>query len=132
MIIHAGDLEQSDVLEWLGRIAPVEAVAGNMDTREVKATLPAKRVLELGGFRIGLVHGWGPPSGVPGRAVGAFAGEEVDLIVFGHTHQPGDLELEGMRLFNPGSPTDRVFSPYRSVGLLTLADEIETRIIRLD
>ena len=131
LILHAGDLEEKPVLEWLARIAPVEAVLGNMDPPELEAELPVRRVVEAAGFRIGLVHGSGPPSKVPGRAVEAFAGETLDLIVYGHSHRPDSSVLEGRHIFNPGSPTDRLFAPYLSVGILTLDDGIIPEIVRI-
>ena len=60
-ILHAGDITSLELLDELGAIAPVHAVAGNMDSETTLSTLGERRVLELGGHRVGLIHGWGAP-----------------------------------------------------------------------
>ena len=100
-----------------------------MDTVEVERAFPATRVLEIGGFKIGVTHGDGAPQGIIERVSAKFTG--VDAIVFGHSHQPLNERRNGVLLFNPGSPTDRIFAPYNSVGLLEISDTISGQIIRL-
>ena len=129
LIIHAGDFVETVVAEMLREFAPLEAVHGNMDTVEVERAFPATRVLEIGGFKIGVTHGDGAPQGIIERVSAKFTG--VDAIVFGHSHQPVNERRNGVLLFNPGSPTDRIFAPYNSVGLLELSDTISGQIIRL-
>ncbi len=130
LILHAGDILEMAVLEDLARIAPVTAVAGNMDHGDVKDELPGKRVLEVAGRRIGLIHGYGAPAGITSRLRGEF--EDVDAIVFGHTHQAYNRVEGGIYFLNPGSPTDRMFAPYRSVGFMEVGDEIKGRIVMLE
>src|SRR5512143_2874966 len=67
LILHAGDIVSLDVIEDLGHIAPVEAVAGNMDPWGVADKLPVKKVISAGRFRIGLVHGGGKLPGMEER-----------------------------------------------------------------
>ena len=129
LIIHAGDFVETAVADMLREFAPLEAVHGNMDTIEVERAFPATRVLEIGGFKIGITHGDGAPQGIIERVSAKFTG--VDAIVFGHSHQPVNERRNGVLLFNPGSPTDRIFAPYNSVGLLELSDTISGQIIRL-
>jgi putative phosphoesterase len=86
LILHAGDLVVLGVLEDLRKVAPVEAVAGNMDDAQVKEALPRQRIVSLADVRIGLVHGWGPPMGLPERVMGEFA-EDVRAVVFGYSHR---------------------------------------------
>lgn len=131
LILHAGDLEDIMVLYDLEDIAPVKAVVGNMDPYELGEELPAKRSVKVGGVNIGLIHGWGDPKGLPQRVLEAFSGENVSCIVFGHSHQPFNQEVQGILLFNPGSPTDRVFAPYNSIGILHIGKEIKGEIIKL-
>ena len=132
MILHAGDLTSSRVLEELGAIAPVYAVHGNMDPPELAQQLPARRIVEVEGVKIGLIHGHRPDrdrSRTPEWALGAFEG--VQCVVFGHTHVPMCERRGGVLLFNPGSPTDRRGQPQFSFGFLTVdGDRIEGEIQR--
>ena len=130
MILHAGDILEMAVLEELGSIAPVTAVAGNMDQGDVVEALPEKRVIEVAGRRIGLIHGYGAPARMADRVRGEF--EDVDAIVFGHTHQAYNRVEGGIYFLNPGSPTDRMFAPYRSVGFLEVEEELKGRIVMLE
>ncbi len=130
LILHAGDILEMAVLEELEGIAPVIAVAGNMDHGDVMEALPRKRVVEAAGRRIGLIHGSGAPQQMTSRLRGEF--EEVDAIVFGHTHQAYNRDEGSIYFLNPGSPTDKMFAPYRSVGLLELGEEIRGRIVMLE
>ncbi|MBC7326567.1 metallophosphoesterase family protein [bacterium] len=131
LILHAGDIEDILVLYDLQEIAPVKAVAGNMDPYEVKEELPMKRIIKVGSVSIGLIHGWGDPKGLPLRVLEAFMGENVQCIVFGHSHQPFNEERQGILLFNPGSPTDKIFAPYNSIGILYIGKEIKGEIIKI-
>lgn len=131
LILHAGDLTILAVLDELRRIAPVEAVYGNVDAPEVVATLPRTRVVTAGGKRIGLVHGDGPGASTLARARRAFLGLPLDAIVFGHSHAPY-CEWEGNTLlFNPGSPTDKRRQPRPSFGLLHVTVEVEGEVVYL-
>ena len=129
MILHAGDILDMSVIEQLSGIAETHAVRGNMDHGDAARLLPESRVLEVGGFRIGLTHGNGPPHGMPGRVRGMF--DHVDCIVFGHTHQPLIEKSGGVLFFNPGSPTDRMFAKASTVGLLEVTDRLTPRIVHL-
>jgi uncharacterized protein len=114
-ILHAGDLIDVPVLELLrGLGPPVHAIHGNVDTAAVRALLPARLELELGGVRIGMVHEPGPASGRPARLRAAFS--RCQAVVFGHTHMPEHAEDGGVQIFNPGSPTERRRAPSRTMG----------------
>ena len=129
LILHAGDLVDLITLDLLNVLAPVRAVAGNMDLPETKGVLPAKQEIEVGPFRLGLIHGWGAPTGIRKRIIRSFT--TIDCCVYGHTHAPYNQVEDGVLFFNPGSATDTVFAPYRSIGLLKIGDSIEGEIIRL-
>lgn len=133
LLLHAGDLVEERVLNELSSLAPVEAVAGNMDPFQLAALLGRKKVLDLSGFRIGLIHGdlGGDRQKTPQRAYEAFVNDNVACIVFGHTHQPYCREENGVLLFNPGSPTDRRREPRHSCGRLILGDRLTAEIIYL-
>ena len=130
LILHAGDLVHLGVLERLKQYAPVRAVYGNMDYPEVRNVLPKRDIIECGGFRIGLFHGYGLPNNLLEKAKAEF-NEEVNTVVFGHSHIPVNETINGVLFFNPGSPTDDVFSPYKSIGLLEVNEKIIGQIIKL-
>lgn len=131
LILHAGDLVDPSVLEMLEQIAPVAAVCGNSDPLSVRMLLPERRVLQLGRFRVGLIHGHqGIGNSTPERARRAFT--DVDAVVFGHSHIPYCEMKEGVLLFNPGSPTDRRREPHFSYGLLHIAEHLRGEICRFD
>lgn len=110
LILHAGDLTDAFVLDLLEAHAPTAAVAGNNDGPELHARLGIARVVEVEGIRIGLTHGHaGPGRTTPERALRAFSAAvpAVDVVAFGHSHQPLVERRDGVWLLNPGSPTDR-------------------------
>ena len=133
-ILHAGDINSRRVLDQLAEIAPVDAVAGNADL--FRHGLPLTRVIELGGWRIGLAHGHGGWSHYLRSKVrdrfgyaeerylklvhGSFG--PVDAVVFGHTHRFYQAERSGVLLFNPGPiAPDFYNTPGPQVGLLHIA-----------
>jgi putative phosphoesterase len=129
LILHAGDLVEIGVLKKLEKIAPVRAVCGNMDMPEVRATLPQKDIISVGGLKIGLIHGYGPPSRLMESISGEF--KRVDAVVFGHSHIPLCEKKGKVLYFNPGSPTDRIFAAYNSYGILEAGKDIRGSIIRI-
>lgn len=136
LILHAGDHTSATVVEELQEIAPVIAVAGNNDPPELAARLGDRRLVEIDGSRIGLTHGHlGRGRTTAERAVSGFVADGVDVVVFGHSHQPLWTPPADGRpgLLNPGSPTDRRREPACSYALLEIApDVIAARIERFD
>lgn len=126
LILHAGDVVDPQILHLLPR--PVLAVRGNLDPPD----LPEKRIVTLAGKRIGLIHGWGAKYDIEARISRTFAAEKVDCIVYGHSHQPVCHQVNGILLFNPGSPTDRRNAPFHSLGILTIGAEITGEIIAIE
>ena len=126
LILHAGDVVDPQLLSLLPR--PVLAVRGNLDPPE----LPERRIVTVAEKRIGLIHGWGAKYDLEERVLRAFSGAEVDCIVYGHSHQPACHVVNGILLFNPGSPTDRRNAPFPSLGILSIGAEIEGEIIALE
>jgi putative phosphoesterase len=118
VVLHAGDVVTGDLLAELSGFAPVHAVLGNNDAALV-GVLPETLEVELGGLHIAMVHDTGPSKGREARVHRRFP--DAGLVVYGHSHLPTDIEgVNGQRLFNPGSPTERRNAPYRSYGLLTI------------
>jgi putative phosphoesterase len=127
LLLHAGDLVHPDLLDCLTQ-KPVLAVRGNCD----KTELPSQRIVELEGFRIGLMHGWGGCADLEARVTRSFAGEPIDGIVYGHSHFPVVRRENGVLIMNPGSPTDKRQAPFHSVGMLTVGKKLTGKIINLD
>jgi uncharacterized protein len=118
LILHAGDFVAASVLDELRRLAPVEAVAGNMDAAELMDVLPERRVVEAGGVRIGMIHVPGPAMGRGQRLAAAFPG--CDAVVYGHTHVPEVARVGQVWILNPGSPTERRSAPAHSMLMLDI------------
>ena len=132
LLIHAGDLIDLSVLDKLKSICNnVKAVWGNMDPYEVRKNLPEKALIEVGNYRIGLMHGYGPPQRLIDFLGLAFKNDNVDLIIFGHSHRGLNEKKGNILFFNPGSPTDKIFSPYNSYGIIDIGDKIEARLIKI-
>jgi uncharacterized protein len=117
LILHAGDVCTAAVLAELSQYAPVTAVAGNNDGPDVAAWGATRTAeVDLDGLRVAMVHDAGPASGRLARMRRAFG--RADLVVFGHSHIPLDESGYGLRIFNPGSPTDRRRQPHGTLGML--------------
>ena len=129
LILHAGDITELFVLDELRTIAPVEAVAGNMDGSEVQLHLPYKKIIPLAQYRAGLIHGKYKIDIQREMIRKEF--DDVDLIVYGHSHTAFWGKVDGLYFLNPGSPTDKRHAPYNSVALLEVGDELKAEIIRI-
>ncbi|QTM98568.1 YfcE family phosphodiesterase [Sediminibacillus dalangtanensis] len=122
LILHAGDWQTVELLEELQEYAPVIGVTGNVDRNELKERLNRKEVMERNGITIGITHGDGKGGTTEKRALTAFQSHPVDMIIFGHSHIPVLKQVNGITLFNPGSPTDKRRQPQFSYGLLQLTE----------
>jgi len=122
LIIHTGDFVSRDVLDGLKQLGEVKAVQGNMDSEELKRILPEKEILEIEGKRIGLIHGWGSPYGLDERVGEMF--DNVDIIVYGHSHNPQNEVKNGILFFNPGRAKN-------SFGILTIGKDVRGEIVNL-
>jgi hypothetical protein len=133
--LHAGDFINFETFKLISEWTHVYGVCGNMDDSEVRKNLPQKRIIQLEEVKIGLVHGFGDPSNLIYYINRVFQKEieEIDMFVYGHSHSPSDKLIEGKLYFNPGSPTDRIFTPYRSYGILEIQSKtIKRRIVRIE
>jgi putative phosphoesterase len=130
LILHGGDVVTASVLLELEAISPVEAVYGNMDEPALQDALPERRVVEVEGARIGLVHIPGPSVGREERLVSWFPG--CDAVVYGHTHVPRVERHRGVWILNPGSPTERRRAPQRSMLVVEISGtRLEPRFVAL-
>ena len=123
MVIHAGDMTGLLVHEFLTNW-DLRAVAGNMDDYDLSAILPETRIEDIEGQKIGITHGRGSPFWLEQFVLGKF--EDVDIIIFGHSHIPLSTKKGNIHLFNPGS-----YRSSRTMGILELGDEISFKFIEL-
>jgi hypothetical protein len=125
VILHAGDVGGSHVLEELGQLAPVIPVRGNVDGGWARL-LPERRRLDLGGVSVLLLHD---------RALLGLdpAEEGLGVVVFGHSHQPLAEKQRGVLWFNPGSAGPRRFQLPVSVGRLVIeGGVVRPRLVEID
>jgi len=116
LILHAGDIVIDDVLTELAKFAPTYAVLGNNDA-EVVGALPERRVIDVGGLAVAMVHEPGASAGRAERLHRWFP--DADVVVFGHTHMPLDGPgVDGQWLLNPGSPIERRRAPHHTYAVL--------------
>ena len=119
LILHAGDVCVASVLTELSDYAPVVAVLGNNDGPDVaRWGASATAELDLDGLSVAMVHDSGTATGRMVRMRRRFPG--ADLVVFGHSHIPLDESAGDLRIFNPGSPTDRRRQSHGTLGLLQI------------
>ncbi len=126
MILHAGDLTDLSILEVFAG-TEVHAVCGNMCCGSVRQILPSKKVIQAGAFAIGLIHGLPGPRNFEEQLLREF--DDVDCIVYGHTHLPVCHSLGPILIMNPGSfsRTSR-FGAAGTFGILEIGDTIRGSI----
>jgi uncharacterized protein len=111
VVFHAGDwVEASLLAEFEQRCRSLVGVYGNNDGPELRRRLPETATATLEGVRFAMVHETGQAKGREARCEALYP--EADVLVFGHSHIPWDTTTpQGLRLLNPGSPTDRRRQP---------------------
>ncbi|SDW12486.1 hypothetical protein SAMN05518848_101329 [Paenibacillus sp. PDC88] len=124
-IFHAGDWTDISLYEELQSMGKLHGVYGNTDLAIIRGLLPEQTIVEAGGKRFGIVHGHMGRGSTEDNALQAFKSEQVDCIVFGHSHIPVLKEENGIILFNPGSPTDKRRQSQYSHGVIRVDDEID-------
>ena len=130
LVIHAGDVTTASVLDELSQRAPVHAVCGNNDLADVSAYGAAETLeLEIEGVPVAVVHDAGPTRGRPSRMRRRFP--QARLLFFGHSHIPMDIDEDGLRLVNPGSPTWKRRQPNPTYAVVTIGRSIAVDIRRV-
>jgi uncharacterized protein len=136
LIVHAGDFQTIEVLEYLKKLGKFVGVCGNSDSDDVADSLPSKAIINITNdereFKIAVIHGGGPPEGLAQRIL-HFYEDKPDCIIFGHSHKPLNEKMESILMFNPGSPTDTVFATINTYGILRLDNNgIKGEIIKIN
>jgi uncharacterized protein len=124
VVVHAGDWVDVALLDALvARSNRLIGVHGNNDHGVLRERLPEVARAEVEGVRLGVVHETGPATGREARCAAAYA--DCTVLVFGHSHIPWDTTTEsGLRLLNPGSPTDRRRQPFCTYMTATAEDGV--------
>ena len=122
VVVHAGDWVDVALLDELeSRSRRLVACYGNNDGPELRRRLPEVARAEIDGLRLAVVHETGSKQGREQRCAAAYP--DVDVLVFGHSHIPWDTTAgSGLRLVNPGSPTDRRRQPHCTYMTATVRD----------
>ncbi|MFS8197863.1 metallophosphoesterase family protein [Streptomyces sp. CWNU-52B] len=122
VVIHAGDWVDTETLDLLqDRSRRLIGVYGNNDGPALRARLPEVAHADLDGLRLAVVHETGAARGRERRCAERFP--DTDVLVFGHSHIPWDTTAAtGLRLLNPGSPTDRRRRPHHTYMTATVTD----------
>lgn len=121
-VLHAGDWVSTDLLDALqARSARLVGCWGNNDGPALRERLPERADVTLAGVRFTVVHETGVAAGREARMAARYP--DTDVLVFGHSHIPWDTSAAtGLRLLNPGSPTDRRRQPVCTFMTVVLAD----------
>ncbi|MFC5381619.1 YfcE family phosphodiesterase [Aquipuribacter nitratireducens] len=138
VVVHAGDWVDVGLLDEMAeRARRLVAVHGNNDGPALRARLPEAARADLAGLRVAVVHETGAAAGRETRCdarFGAGSPDPADVLVFGHSHIPWDtVTPSGLRLLNPGSPTDRRRQPRCTYVTATVRDGVldDVRLVAL-
>jgi putative phosphoesterase len=127
VVVHAGDWVTPPLLDELeGRAARLLACWGNNDGDELRRRLPERADATLDGVRFTVVHETGASAGRDARMADRYP--DTDVLVFGHSHIPWDTTAGGLRLLNPGSPTDRRRQPHCTYMTATVSNAVLTEV----
>ena len=126
LIVHAGDVGNTEVLDGLKSIAPVFAVRGNMDMIEGLRALPETEVIEVGDVLLYAIHDIRRLDIVPSKA-------GFDAVIFGHLHCPSVSEQKGVLFLNPGSAAQPRRNYPASLALLHInGSSIQSQIVNIN
>jgi putative phosphoesterase len=135
LIIHAGDIFGSSILDWLEQIAPVKAALGNWDDIHSDPRVERIHWLDIEGWRVAALHDMEPEDRPIDDMRRLFlSGRSADIFITGHTHYERIDFRDGVLQVNPGSPTlpHNFSSRLGTVGLIELVPgKAEVNIVRL-
>ena len=130
-IIHGGDYTNIKVINMLKKYKNFIGVWGNVDDSSVRKVLEEKAIFEVSSFKIGVYHGHGTEKTTIERAYNLFAGDDVDIIIFGHSHQPVITTKGRVLMLNPGSPTRKRSERWFSCIVLEILEKTITAELKL-
>ncbi|MGU9539706.1 metallophosphoesterase [Clostridium tepidum] len=129
LIIHLGDFTSPRVLEKIKKKKKVIGVWGNNDRSGLRKELKEKEIVTLNGYKVGLFHGHGTEKNTLDKVYNIFKDDNVDIILFGHSHKPMIKTKNKTLIVNPGSPSKKIRERWFSYVILNLKkDKIETKI----
>jgi len=133
VIVHLGDFTSPQLITDLERKGRFYGIWGNHDRLpEIRQRLKRMEVVEIAGKRLGLIHGLFDPVARLRRLKYCFKDEDVDILLFAHSHLITQKMLDGVFLFNPGTVSSKFPASQGSFGILTLDGSIKSEIIILD
>ncbi len=117
LVIGLGDYVDMDIIDFIRSVSKKAFfVAGNMDEQYIKSEYPSKITLKIYNFKIGVIHGYGPPNNLAKKLLNEF--ENIDLLLYGHTHIEDNRRINGIQVFNPGA-----FCETHSIGVLDIGEK---------
>lgn len=130
LIVHCGDFKTLEILEVLRNFKKTIAVYGNNDGEDLRSVLNEKEIFSAAGFKIGVIHGHqGTGQLTVDRAYNSFKGEAIDLILFGHSHQPLFTGRFGQLMLNPGTLLRKRKERWYSYAIIDLGEKIEVKFM---
>lgn len=123
LIVHAGNFCRQSVLDGLKTLGDIVAVSGNDDPPSLQRKLPKRKLFEINGKRIGVLHGNGGGNGSSCNLARIFENLKTDIIIFGHPCCSFNTHVKHCLMFNPGPSKD-------SYGIIDIGDKIEAKIMR--
>jgi uncharacterized protein len=120
IIIHAGDFKSGKVIDIIKQHKKFIGVWGNNDGASIREIIKEKEIIKINGYKIGIYHGHGEGKSTIDKAYSMFKEDRVDVIIFGHSHQPIIKTIDKTLMLNPGSPTSKRKERWYSVIILEL------------
>jgi putative phosphoesterase len=131
LVVHLGDFASLELVQYLKSFNNFIGIAGNHDPHNVKSILPAKDILEINGKRLGLMHGYWFPFFCQHRSLARFKKDNVDAILYGHTHIIRNEVVNDILFFNPGSASALWPAPWKTIGILNVGESITGEIVTI-
>jgi len=132
LIVHLGDIVSMEFVEFLKSTNKFTGIAGNHDPQSIKRILPKTDIIEVNGKRLGLLHGYWFPFFCDRRSIARFKDENVDAILYGHTHIIRNQVKDGILWFNPGSAQALFPAPWKTFGVLEVGETVNGEIMNFD
>lgn len=120
LIIHAGDYTNNKVLPYIKKNYRFVGVYGNNDKDDTKSKVKEKEIVTLNNYKIGIYHGHGKNKNTLENVYEIFKDDNLDIIIFGHSHKPFLTTKDKTLIINPGSPTSKRKEKYYSYIILDL------------